>query len=358
MPAWSTAGRFHAALLRLERLVERSLKTSFPKREIPQIVPYYGYGNRKQVVLRGRVLRDPHTWDATEEDSGFRNFRGMAGNWFTHEIPHAEVIVTFAGQSATTTCDDEGYFLITLPVPGDFNHSEPWHPFSARLASGGEEFTGRARFLPESARRLIISDIDDTVIETGASQLWQMIKTTLLENEHTRKIFPGVSRFYRDLRNGPSGNEQNPIFYVTSSPWNLRAFIMSVFQSRNTPHGPAFMTDWGLGPTKILKHGHGTHKLNAIQNILDFYDHSPAVLIGDSGEQDPEIYTTIVHNNPGRIEAIFIRDVSANSRDADIAELATQCALQNVELKLVANTGEAHTHASAMGLIHRPSPLP
>lgn len=40
------------------------------------------------------------------------------------------------------------------------------------------------------------------------------------------------------------------------------------------------------------------------------------VLVGDSAEQDPEIYGELARANPERIAAIFIRDVTGEPVDA------------------------------------------
>lgn len=357
MSLTETGGRFHRTLVRLERLSNRVRRDQSKSKIPPEVVCYYGYSNREVTTLRGRVVRAPYSWEAAEGDSSWRNFRGMAGNWFTDEVPFAEVTVFFEGASAQCKCNEEGYFVVTLPTPGTLDPTQLWTTYTAEVEGGSKTSEGRVQLLPESAQRIIISDIDDTVIETGAAQLWQMVKTTLLENVHTRKIFPGVSEFYTSLQNGVTGAEQNPIFYVTSSPWNLRAFIMKVFKARGTPHGPAFMTDWGLSETKFIKAGHGEHKLAAIKEVLSTYPDLPVVLIGDSGEKDPEIYTEIVEGHPGRIEVIFIRDVSGDLRDKGIAKLAARCQEAHVELRLVADTAMAVTLAEASGLVAKGSEL-
>src|SRR3546814_6066391 len=54
------------------------------------------------------------------------------------------------------------------------------------------------------------------------------------------------------------------------------------------------------------------HKLALIRNMLELYDQFPFVLIGDSGQRDPEIYAQVVREHPGRVAAIYIRDVTRN----------------------------------------------
>ena len=58
------------------------------------------------------------------------------------------------------------------------------------------------------------------------------------------------------------------------------------------------------------------------------YPALPFVLLGDSGQHDPEIYSEVVRENPGRILAIYIRDVS-DGKDDDRAEEIGLLAEQN-----------------------------
>ena len=42
------------------------------------------------------------------------------------------------------------------------------------------------------------------------------------------QAFAGVAALYRALHDGVAGDEGNPIFYVTSGPWN-RYRLLSIF---------------------------------------------------------------------------------------------------------------------------------
>jgi phosphatidate phosphatase APP1 len=107
-----------------------------------------------------------------------------------------------------------------------------------------------------------------------------------------------VGAFYRALHAGI-----NPLFYVSKSPWNLYAPLVEFLDHQGLPAGPLVLRDFGLRMKK-------NHKTEAIEAILGTYPGLPFVLIGDSGEQDPEIYADIARRFPGRVRAIYIRSVS------------------------------------------------
>ncbi|MGC1479383.1 MAG: phosphatase domain-containing protein [Chthoniobacterales bacterium] len=327
-----------------------------------QIVSHGGYGSDRRVVVRGRVLREPSdSPEPTISDSRWRNFRRMAGLWFTCEIPHAHLRATISGEAFEIECDDEGYFRsevnLTSPPP------EGWSSFATEVlaADAMPDGTHEGEFLipPRDAEFGVISDIDDTIFETGATKLSLMLKTTLLGNEHTRVIFEGASNFYAALARGPSGDGRNPFFYVTSSPWNLHSFITRLLELRSFPRGNLFMTDWGIDQAKFLKLSHTEHKLAVLRELLTAFPDLPFVLIGDSGQHDPEIYAQAVKEFPGRIRAVYIRDVSTAARDEAVRAIheATE-ADHEVDLLLCADTSDAAAHALANGLIQNSTLTP
>lgn len=332
--------------------IERALTTSRSQRKVPLektfIENYDGYANEKHAIIRGRVMKEPKAWEFRKSDSGWRNFRGVVRYWLTTEVQNASIKGEIDGVEFETSSDEEGYFRVKVDLPKPITTTGRFVRFTTKLKNFDRTFEGQVQVLQEKTERIIISDIDDTVMETGARQLWQMVKTTLLKNVHTRSVFPGVANFYRSLLD----DDQNLLFYVTSSPWNLRAFLQQIFELRNVPRGPAFMTDWGLDEEKMLKHGHGKHKLNAIRAVLNFYPELPCILIGDSGEKDPEIYAQIVEEFPERVDAIYIRDVTDHARDQTVLDLGASCARNGVPFLLVSSTDKAAQHAREHKFVH------
>ena len=195
----------------------------------------------------------------------------------------------------------------------------------------------------------VISDLDDTVLQSEVTTFVRAARLVLLENAHTRLPFPGVAAFYRALHQGVPGAPANPIFYVSSSPWNLYDVIVEFLDAREIPAGPMLLRDWDL--TSALA-GNVGHKSLLIREILDAYPWMKFILVGDSGQEDPEIYAKIVAEYPGRILAIYIRDVSRSvGRSESIALLAEQVAVAKSTLILAPDTLTVARHAAAQGWI-------
>lgn len=320
-----------------------------------EIVTYPGYGNSKILTLRGRVLTAKHVPRSGADDSDWKNFLRMSRNWFTDEIPHAKVEARLGTHLMIVEADEEGYFSIEIKAAEGEAFEPGWIEVPLRLLDPSPESAVEAMALvqvPEkNAEFGVISDIDDTVIHTGATSVLQMAKNTLLGNAHTRVVFDGVTAFYAALGRGTDGRGMNPFFYVTSSPWNLFGLITRVFKLRGIPDGTLFMKDWGVDENKFIKSGHHDHKQRAIQAVLDRYPEMKFVLIGDSGQEDPEIYMAILRQNPDRITAIYIRDVTQTQRDEEVKALATVARDCGIDLVACETSLEAAEHAASIGII-------
>ncbi|MBA3945966.1 MAG: DUF2183 domain-containing protein [Herpetosiphonaceae bacterium] len=322
-----------------------------------EIQPYRGHGTVHTLYLKGRVLEHRDTRSAVESDSVWDNIVQMYRRFASREIPQARLRIRAAGTTFEACTDDEGYFDLQITPTDPLPLAQIWHAVDVELLEplvGGQgvvRVVGHVLVPPPQATFGIISDIDDTIVRTGAADPLTMARIVVLNNPHTRLPFEGVAAFYQALSAGPDGTGSNPLFYVSSSPWNLYDLLIDFMTINNIPLGPLFLRDIGLEPEHWLKSGHREHKLAQIRTILETHTTLPFVLVGDSGQEDPEIYRDIVQTYPGRIKAIYIRDVTLEERATAIRLLVAELHASAVELVLVADTVAAATHAAEHGLI-------
>lgn len=321
-----------------------------------QIVTYRSYGTLNRLYITGRLLRDKGIMKATDRDTVLNNLLSMYKRFESDEVPNAELKVSFLSKEYSITTNAEGYFHLDLYTDVPLKWEDMWHEVEVELVSAPYGLTsdvkGTAHVLvpPADAEYGIISDIDDTVVKTTATNLLAMSRNTFFHNAHTRLPFAGVAEFYKSLQLGRNGKRNNPFFYVSSSPWNLYDLLMDFLDLNDIPEGPLLLRDFGLDINKESS-GHMGHKFKEIKQILEAYPHLHFVLIGDSGQEDPKIYREIVSKFPGRILAIYIRDVQLAEREKIAVDISNQLAAEKVDMVIVDNTVEAAKHAAASGLI-------
>jgi phosphatidate phosphatase APP1 len=309
-----------------------------------RIEPYLGHGGAAGVVVRGRALDDPPATEAVEGEGVRAAVLRTMRHFVTDELPGVPLRITVAGAAAETVTDAEGYFQVTL-------HPEP-HRLASPWSSGTVELSGDYRGVTDSsttpldilvpgpeAEFGIVSDVDDTILETGVQRVGRMVRQTLTGSALTRTAFPGAPELYRDLWSG-----RNPVFYVSSSPWNLYPFLVAFLRHRQFPRGPVLLRDL-LGTAAGRE-----QKTGRIQEILDLHPELRFVLIGDSGEKDPEIYAEIVRANPGRIIAVYIREVRLDPGDGRVERVSGTWS-DDVPFVLAADSDAVRRHAVGLGLL-------
>jgi phosphatidate phosphatase APP1 len=317
-----------------------------------EILPYRGHGTSRELFLRGRVLEEAGITHAGRDDAMWKNVLNMARRFASDEVAGARLKASFEGLQVETTADVEGFFEVHFRLPEPLGGVAQWHQVELDLLSPPSPGGGRVRstgqvLVPHGARFGVISDLDDTVVRSSATSVLKMAWIVLRNNAHTRLPFEGVAAFYRALQGGADGRGSNPIFYVSSSPWNIYDMLDDFLYVHGVPPGPLFLKDWSL--TVLGKHR--DYKLGVIRRLLGTYEDLPFVLIGDSGEEDPEIYLQTVREHPGRVMAVYIRDVTAGERDAEIKAMADEARKLGTEMVAVPHTNAAAEHASSIGLV-------
>jgi phosphatidate phosphatase APP1 len=337
--------------------VKGRLAARFDRDDPVQILPYRGYGTAERVRLTGRVLQDEPVGTAGERDSVWRNLGNTWKRFESDEVPGARLRARYGEWTGEVTADEEGYFTIEAPAPSSPGGGS-WRQLDLELLAPtpGVRATGAVLVPPADAELGVISDIDDTVVETGVTRRLAMARTVFLGNARTRLPFAGVAAFYEALCRGSRGDCDNPVFFVSNSPWNMYDLLIEFMELQKIPRGPLLLRDLGLDRGKLFRGDGAEHKLGCIRPILDLYPALKFILIGDSGERDPEIYRQVVREYPRRILAVYIRRIGERAgREDEVLALAQEVRDEGVPMLLCQDTEAAAVHAAAAGWIHRDS---
>ncbi|WP_420605965.1 phosphatase domain-containing protein [Novosphingopyxis sp.] len=277
------------------------------------IAAYSGFRNESAMELTVRILKrvpEPGT-DPTRAAKLLYLLRLYA----SHEVTGVRVRLTYGDLVTESVSDDEGFarFELQLPSPRAMPLHTDWEHCRLELPDiAGTEPVDAAILAPGTDHRVaIISDIDDTIIETGAHRFTRNWRRLILQMPEDRLGVDGASDFYAQLGNTqPQRGARRAFFYVSSSPWNLYGFLMRFMRLQSLPEGPMLLRDWSFSLRTLGRSSHGAHKRASIARILGFYPDLRFILIGDDTQGDPEAYADAVTAYPGRVEAVLIRTTS------------------------------------------------
>jgi phosphatidate phosphatase APP1 len=329
----------------------------------PLVVPFVGHGTPQRVQVGGRVVLGrpdarPRLLPVPGAGSGMANpvvarrsrwavLRGSLSRFLTVEVAGAAVTVRTPGASVTVRSDRDGYLAAVVDDPG----LEPgWH--TVELSLDGDVVRAPVVVVAPEARLALVSDVDDTVLHTGLTRGLEFLRITLLTEVGERAPLPGAAALYRALvrRAGPAGL---PVFYLSTSPWNLHDMLVEFLALRGFPLGPLLLTDWGPGRGTLFRIGAREHKLGLIKDILDEHPDLELLLVGDTGQLDPEIYAAATEAHPGRIRAIYVRRTGVHDprRLAEVDALAERTSAAGVPMLAVDDSVQIAEHAAATGLL-------
>lgn len=322
-----------------------------------EILVYTQYASENKLYVFGRVLENKNIGKAENESSTWDNLVSSYKRINSNEVANANLQFIFQAEIFTTKSNEEGYFSFEITPKIALEYEEK--PLSVEVTlldapipfQAGTKGIGEIFLTPPSAEFGVISDIDDTIVVTDATSLLGMAKSTFLENAQTRIAFEGVADWYQALKKGKSGTNDNPFFYVSSSPWNLFDLLYDFLEINKIPNAPILLQDYGFDDKKMLVGTHGEHKLTAIRKILNTYPNLPFVLIGDSGQQDPVIYTQIFKEFPKRISAIYIRDAKVEKTAQTVRDLIAEVAKEGIEIVLFPHSKDAWADCQKKGLL-------
>jgi phosphatidate phosphatase APP1 len=325
-----------------------------------KILPYRGYGTPEKLYLQGRVLEERGITPASDNDSLWENLLNTYRRLDSDEIPHARLLARFQGVEQEVQADEEGMFELWIEPVRPLDRDTLWHRVELELVepkaegqAGPVRAIGEVYVPPPNAHFVVVSDIDDTVVRTDVANLLLLARNLFLGNARTRLPFAGVAALYRALHAGPDGDNYNPLLYVSNGLWNLYDLLAEFFQLHDIPVGPVlFLRNWGIYRDELLPTNQMKHKLPLIRQMVGTYANLPFILIGDSGEADPEIYYEVVKAYPGRVLAVYIRNVSRDlARPAAIRELAEKVVEAGSTLVLADDSLAMAEHAAEQGWI-------
>ena len=223
------------------------------------------------------------------------------------------IVVDIAGRTYVMPASAEnGQFETTLIIPAaDIDRNADGNVIRYSAVTSGSEvrpFAGETLLL-DSTGLSIISDIDDTVKISNVNDRRSLLENTFLLDF---SAVPGMSQLYNEWSaKGAS------LHFVSSSPWQLYSPLQEFLDESRFPWSTLSLKSIRFRDETLLdlfKKGTET-KPAAIEKLLDAYSDRKFVLVGDSGEHDPEVYAALMRKFPRQILMVYIRNVTQESED-------------------------------------------
>lgn len=281
------------------------------------IIPYASFASDTHLHFHLRVIED-ESLHVNRNKNRYQNIANFIKRIESDEKPDVDIRITYHNKSIILKTDNEGYIHHSCTHGLSLTSKEHYLKITYELLSddGTVIFTTSVNaFKPDSSIDFgIISDLDDTVIQTGVSSTlkWRLVFNSIFKDSYDRLPLEGVKELYQKLSKSPQGDSR-PYFYLSNSPWNLYDYLEEFLKLHNFPKGSIILRDFGW---HLLKESsfRNKNKYKTIVKILETYPKLSFILMGDAAEKDADIYLDIALTFPDRISSIFIRTVKRSKR--------------------------------------------
>jgi phosphatidate phosphatase APP1 len=240
------------------------------------------------VWISGRVVNE-------SSERGPRALRALhrlaARNWMG-----APVTVRFGDRTVDTVTGHDGEFEVEIVAAegGRFRAG----PHAVEVEAPGVHGMGIVFVVPDEAPFLVLSDFDDTLAVSHVTSKYRLIATTFFEDADTHPPVDGMPALYRSLA---AGRPVPPAFaVVTGWPIQFAPRLVRFLEKNGYPPMALFLRNLGRSTLSGYK--------EPVLRRLAARFPQPLILIGDSGERDPEIYAELAREAPGRVLRIYIRE--------------------------------------------------
>lgn len=308
------------------------MQTSFDKKLEPQLVIYPSYAvesslgfwkvelagyafQQGDVTFRKRLLIRllQRAMKVDPEELASELFHQRIQPFIAHGEKGQKVVLQFGDQriEVKKPTKRNGHFRTSFQISADEFESAKaagyikngYLKIAAKfLNSEAPATVGRVELIPRGGIS-IISDIDDTIKVTDVGNLSNLLTNTFLREFEKIEGMPDVYRQWADLG--------ARFHYVSSSPWQLFEPLVNLQIEAGFPKGSMHLRDFKLRDQMLgrMRRPQYRGKGAVIQLLLRHMPHRKFILIGDSGEKDPEIYHRICLRYPEQVCGLFIRQV-------------------------------------------------
>lgn len=298
------------------------------------LFPGFGYFDPEtqawRALVHGRVFRGDKiplgsrillkglksTMKASPEQFASDTFQQRIGGFLTAPGKRRRIVLETAGKTyrlrRRTRRNGAFYGRITLPpdcVADGMKESAAETQLDLYIRGRGQRLASGTIFMTPPEGISIISDIDDTIKYTDATDKKEMLANTFLR---PFTVIEGMAQLYQQWYSAGCA-----FHYVSSSPWQLYHALSELCAASDFPPGSMHLKHFRVREEmfKRFRPLRRNSKVAIIAAIFRSLPRRQFVLVGDSGEKDPEIYRFLARRFPDQVRAIAIRNLDARPLD-------------------------------------------
>jgi len=157
----------------------------------------------------------------------------------------------------------------------------------------------------------VVADFDDTLVTSDVARPLLFAARLLLANGTQLAAVPGAAACTAAL-----AADASAFVVLSGQPVNFFPRLAAFLGEHGFPAAWFALRDFGFEP-EADSLDVGAFKRARLELLAQRLPHARFLLVGDSGEQDARVYAEFRDAHPGRVDDIWIRDVSGDAPATD-----------------------------------------
>lgn len=292
---------------------------SVPK---PILLSFYGLSNGTRTVFFGKLAYSPLSDLSFKGYNRFKTFTSVIALYQTRAIRNQAFDLYFDYGTIRAQTDISGSFWCETDM--DVRQTQLQRIV---LINTQEEVLLTEDLYPNRIQlvqcdTILISDLDDTLINSFVSSKLKQLRALLFTSVEKRQAVVSTAAFIQKLTaSGVSA------FYLSNSEQNLYPLLYRFLLLNDFPVGPMFLRQYvhlRSWAWRKISRKKNLHKRTMLEKILELFPEKKYLLMGDNTQHDLDIYLDLAKQHPDRIKHIIIREVHMNNRHAQLIREAEE----------------------------------
>ena len=279
---------------------------------------------QQKLWLEGQiVLINPKYLNYSVQESVLKNSYRLLKLYSPKHVRHRTLHLYYENSAKwEIKLDDAGYFRVTL----DLSELKKFNPNlvsyylgESKIEVHKPEYSKDNIYTIPDEGKIIVSDIDDTVLVSHATNKWKKFATLIKYGAFQRRQVEAMNTYFQQM------NLEHGFIYLSNSEMNLYPLIKNFLNKHKYPKGPLFLREH-MNISQVFRRKYRYfqskhHKLYTLELLIRSFPHKKFILVGDSGQRDPETYFTIAKEFRDQVDKIYIREITDDSKHGRLKQI-------------------------------------
>jgi phosphatidate phosphatase APP1 len=275
---------------------------------------YFAMGEPGAIHVEGRILNGTPLPVEESGDWAIVNVLRTVAAVASDELPGVTVAVGTVARRGDgpvrITTDEEGFFSAIVPAGTANGAAAGRMALEVRLEAEGREADPvllEATVLPAAGATVVVTDFDDTLAASQVSSPLLFAAQFVLSNGAQLAAVPAAAACLTTM-----ATDADAVVVLSGNPVNFHARLATFLGTHGFPPAWFLLRDFGVGP-EADPLDVGEYKRRELERLAEALPHARFVLLGDSGEQDANVYSAFRAAHGERVERILIRNIGGSA---------------------------------------------